>query len=46
MVSKETIRHVKQSTVAVGLVERDNPKPLVIYGSGFIIDDNGVIATA
>ena len=46
MVSKETIRNVKQSTVAVGLVERDNPKPLVIYGSGFIIDDNGVIATA
>jgi len=46
MVDKEIIRKIKQSTIAVGLVKRNDPNPLVIYGSGFIVDDNGVIVTA
>lgn len=46
MVNRDMIKKVKQSTVAVGLVQRNSAIPLTIYGSGFIIDDNGTIATA
>lgn len=46
MVEKEVIRKIKRATVAVGLVKRNDAQPLVIYGSGFVVDSNGVIATA
>ena len=46
MINKELVKKVKHSCVALGLVQRNDSKPLAIYGSGFIIDDSGIIATA
>ncbi|PIN69704.1 hypothetical protein COV93_04395, partial [Candidatus Woesearchaeota archaeon CG11_big_fil_rev_8_21_14_0_20_43_8] len=43
---QDVVRKIKSSTLAIGLVERNDPKPLAVYGSGFIIDDTGLIATA
>ncbi len=46
MIISDMIRKVKQSTLAVGLVKRNEPTPYAIYGSGFIVDESGIIATA
>lgn len=46
LVNREAIRIVKRSSLAVGLVRRNEPKPFVIAGSGFIIDKAGYIVTA
>lgn len=44
--NKENIRKIKESTLAVGLVKKNEAIPLTICGSGFIIDENGIIVTA
>lgn len=46
MADKEIIKKVKYSSIAVGLVKRNELNPLAIFGSGFIIDKSGIIATA
>lgn len=46
MTLNEIIQKVKQSTLAVGLVVRGKSDPFAIYGSGFIVDESGIIATA
>jgi hypothetical protein len=46
MVSEEIIRSVKDSTVAIGIVNLETKKPHRLCGSGFMVDKIGIIATA
>ncbi len=43
---KNIIRKTKSACVGIGILQKGNPLPLVISGSGFLIDSEGYVLTA
>jgi len=46
IINKEIAAKLKSATVGIGLREEGNPVPLMIGGTGFIIDPDGFVITA
>ena len=43
---QEEILKVKSATAIIGLIEKDNPKPIRVLGSGFVVGPEGYVVTA
>ncbi len=46
MVSNELISNLKKSSLAFGLTKKDNPKPIFLAGSAFMISNDGFFVSA
>lgn len=46
MANKKIIQHLKSCCIALGLTKKDDAQPIVVTGSGFIIDPEGYFVTA
>ena len=46
MVSPELISNLKKSSLAFGLTKKDNPKPIFLAGSAFMISNDGFFVSA
>lgn len=46
MLSQDHIRNLKNCTVAIGVMQKGTVIPTAVFGSGFVVDSEGYIATA
>lgn len=46
MINGELIQKIKSATVAIGVMQSGNTKPIRVFGSGCIVDPDGYIVTA
>ena len=46
LINRDVIQKIKSATVAIGVMQPHTTKPVRVFGTGFIVDPEGYVATA